>query len=216
MPEESEFIMPAVLHKHRHHPMRVALLVLLILLLMGGSGGGAYWWRGNSAKKFESKQAATIAGLQKDKMGLQKQVATLKKAATKSTNNTATCTATPPDATSIQNIEAAITSGNTAALQGYMASSVQEVYAAADAIPPKIPADAVSDVTAFVTDQITGKWSFPVSASSLAAYRAGSYAKYFPSIAVVGGSTRHRVISFSFNCSGQISTIFMAADDSVL
>jgi hypothetical protein len=97
-----------------------------------------------------------------------------------------------------------------------MAASVQDVYAAADTIPAKTPAASVDDITTFVTDQITGAWSFPVSAASLATYRAGSYSQYFPSIAVVGGSTRHRVISFSFDCNGKINTVFMAANDSVL
>ena len=211
--------LPTTNVERKHHPLRLTLLVLLVILLMAASAGAAYWWRGRKATTFERTQATTIGGLQTDKTNLQKQLTALQsaqaKAATPSTS-TATCTPTAPNAATIENIQASITSGNTAALEGYMAASVQDVYAAADGIPAKTPADSVSDITSFTTGQLAGTWIFPVSAASLATYRAGSYGKYFPSIAVAGSSTRHRVISFSFDCTGKINTVFMAADDSVL
>lgn len=207
------------LPKRSHRTLWIIGTAVLIVILMAASAGGAYWWRDNRATSESKTQAATINSLTKDKQNLQKQIADLKAAAVASTTSTAqptTCTPKAPDATTISNIEASITSGNTAALQGYMATTVQDVYAAADAIPAGTAAASVVDITTFVSDQITGVWSFPVSAGALTTYRAGSYGKYFPSVAVVGGSTRHRVISFSFDCNGKINTVFMAADDSVL
>lgn len=191
---------------------KMVVTIVVVLVLVAGSAGSAYWWRGRSALSYEKKQAADIASLRKDKANLTTELAAAKGAA----NATAACTAKAPDASTVENIEASITSANTAALQGYMASSVADVYAASDAIPPKAPADSVSDISSFVTDQITGVWSFPVDAGTVATYRQGSYGQYFPSIAVVGSSTRHRVISFAFDCSGKINTVFMAADDAVL
>lgn len=203
--------------KRSHHVLTIIGLVILVVVLMAASAGGAYWWRDNRAANESKTQTTTINSLTKDKQDLQKQVADLKAAAsTATTVQPSTCTPKAPDATTIENIEASITSGNTAALEGYMAATVQDVYAASDTIPAGTAAASVNDITSFVSDQITGVWSFPVSVSSLATYRAGSYGKYFPTIAVVGGSTRHRVISFSFDCNGKINTVFMAADDSVL
>ncbi len=213
MEEHTEF--KPVTPEHPRNPVKSILLILVVLILMGGSAGGAYWLRGNKATTFENKQAATITSLQGDKVSLQKQINTLKAAAgaTASAGTSGSCAPKAPDATVIQNIEAAVTSANTAALQGYMASSVDDVFALSSPGASKTPTEAVGDVSTFVTDQITGVWSFPVSASSLAAYRAGSYAQYFPSTAVVGGSTRHRVISFNFDCNAKISTIFFVAND---
>lgn len=206
------------LPKRSHRTLWIIGTAVLIVILMATSAGGAYWWRDNRAANESKTQTATINSLTKDKQDLQKQIADLKAAAVASSTapQPTTCTPKAPNATTIDNIEASITSGNTAALEGYMATTVQDVYAAADAIPAGTAAASVADITTFVSDQITGVWSFPVSAASLATYRAGSYGKYFPSIAVVGGSTRHRVISFSFDCNGKINTVFMAADDSVL
>ena len=204
--------------EQKHNSLRILALVLAVLILMGASAGIAYWWRGKSAVNFEAEQAADIVQLQKDKINLQKQLASATTSTTtsSSSNSPAACTAKAPDANTIANIEASITSKNTAALQGYMASSVTDVYAASDTIPAKTPADSVADISTFVTDQITGDWSFPVAASTVSSYKQGSYAQYFPSTAVVGSSTRHRVISFLFDCNAKISTVFMAADDAVL
>ena len=202
----------------KNNTPKVIAAVLVVLVLMGASAGIAYWWRGKSAVTFEDKQAADITQLQKDKANLQKQLAsaTTSTTASSSGSSAVACTAKAPDANTIANIEAAITSKNTAALQGYMASSVTDVYAASDVIPAKTPADSVADISTFVTDQITGDWSFPVAASTVSSYKQGSYAQYFPSTAVVGSSTRHRVISFLFDCNAKINTVFMAADDAVL
>ena len=204
---------------HKSNLLRRIAAILAVVVLMAASAGSAYWWRGRSALNYEKIQAADIASLQKDKTGLEKDTSDLTAelaAAKATTNTTAACTAKAPSASTIENIEASITSANTAALQGYMASSVTDVYAASDTIPPKTPADSAADIATFVTDQITGVWSFPVDAATVATYRQGSYGQYFPSIAVVGSSTRHRVISFSFDCNGKINTVFMAADDAVL
>ena len=197
--------------------LKVTGLSALIVLLMVTSAGGAYWIRGQSDGMVEKAQADAIKELQSNKASLQKQLTAANKlAATTTPVAVTTCSPKTPSATVVENIEASITSKNTAALGGYMAATVQDVYAAADAIPAKSAADSVTDITSFVADQITGDWSFPVPASSLATYQAGSYKQYFPSTAIVGGSTRHRVISFNFDCNSKISTVFMAADDAVL
>jgi hypothetical protein len=215
--EEQTEVKPIEKVKKDRHLVKRTLLILAVLLLMAGSAGGAYWVRNNKATTFENKQSATIASLQRDKLSLQKQLSSQKAASlAPATATTTACTPKAPDAATIQNIEASVTSANTAALKGYMASSVQDVFAAADAIPATTPDGSVSDISTFVTDPVTGSWSFPVDAATVAAYKAGSYGKYFPSIAVVGSSTRHRVISFSFDCNAKISTVFMAADAALL
>jgi Tfp pilus assembly protein FimT len=195
---------------------KTALIVLLIILLMVGSASGTYWWRNNSAKKYEKQQAASISQLQKDKADLEKQLAAAKAKAVATPAPVTACSAKAPNAATIDNIQASITSGNTAALEGYMAPSVNVVIAASEAAGAKTPTQAVTAITNFIGDPTVGSWNFALSASVLSSYGKGSYAQYFPSIAQVGKATDKKVISFSFDCNGKISTVFMAANEGLL
>jgi galactitol-specific phosphotransferase system IIB component len=112
------------------------------------------------------------------------------------------------------NIEAAITSKNTAALQGYMASSVNVVIAASEKGGSESATAATKDVE--YTYSGTAPWDFTLTAVTLNAYRAGFYKQYFPENAYVGRAANNQVVSFGFDCNGKINMIFMAADESLL
>lgn len=192
------------------------LLCLLILFLIALAGGGGWWWRDKTAKKTEKKQAANIAVLQSSNASLKQQLAAAK-AKNSSAKDQTLCAVKPPSTSAIDNIQASITSGNTAALEGYMAPSVNVVHAAADALAPKTPSQAVTDITSFITSDTTSwNYDFGLSSAILSTYSKGSYGQYFPDTAVVGRASNKQVISFSFDCNGKISTVFMAANDSLL
>jgi hypothetical protein len=132
----------------------------------------------------------------------------------KTTKTTTTTTSTAPSQATIDNVEASITSGNTAALEGYMASTVNVIIAASEGIGSRTPAQAVGDITSYISSA-TDPWSFALPAATLSGWASGSYSQYFPSGAVVGKSANNMVISFSFT-SGKISTVFMAKDATLL
>lgn len=121
--------------------------------------------------------------------------------------NNAHTASTVPSATQASNIKAAITSGNTAALQSYMASSVSVVIAASEGMGPQTPAQAVKDV-----DYVSAgtNWDFALPAATLSKYQSGAYKQYFPANALVGQSSNKYLISFQFDSSGKIDAIFMA------
>lgn len=193
------------------------LLCLLVLILIAAAAGGAWWWRDKAAKKTEKQQAASISSLQKTNASLKKQLAAEKAKNTKAGAGQTACAVKPPSASAIDNIEASITSGNTAALEGYMAPSVNVVHAAADALGAKTPTQAVTEITNFITPDTTSwDYNFGLSASILSTYGKGSYGQYFPGTAVVGRAPNKQVISFSFDCNGKISTVFMAANENLL
>ena len=117
------------------------------------------------------------------------------------------------DAAMRANIVDAISSGNTAALEGYFAPSVYVKYAA-------------SEQAGFVTDHVllvnnlsyvtspTAVWDFDLPASLIDNYAnnpgsAGSYVEDFPAGALVGRSSEDKVISFTL-AGGQITRIFIA------
>jgi hypothetical protein len=117
------------------------------------------------------------------------------------------------DAAMRANIVDAMSSGNTAALEGYFAPSVYVKYAA-------------SEQAGFVTDHVllvnnlsyvtspTAVWDFDLPASVIDNYAnnpgsAGSYIEDFPAGALVGRSSEDKVISFTL-AGGQITRIFIA------
>lgn len=194
------------------------LFWVLIVLVIVAAAGGTYYWRDQVAKDAADQQAANIKTLQQAKSNLEKQLAD-EKATNAKLSATPTpvvaCTNKAPSAAIIENIKASVTSGNTAALEGYMAPTVTVILAASEGIGPQTPKQAVSDVSNFITGA-TSPWNFALTASVLSSYGKGFYAKYFPSIAVVGKSANSKVIAFSFDCNGKISTIFQAANENLL
>jgi hypothetical protein len=104
------------------------------------------------------------------------------------------------DATIRANIVDAVSSGNTAALEGYFAPTVHVTYAASE------DEGDVSDHGLLVMNisnatSPTAVWDFDLPASVIAAYRdspgsAGAYIDDFPEGAIVGRSSEDKVISF--------------------
>lgn len=199
--------------------MKIALFIVIGLILIGSAAGAAYWWRDKVANDFEKKQATEISSLQNTKTSLEVQLADEK---TKNTGTPATgattCDPVAPNQSTIDNIKASITSGNTAALAGYSATTVIRVFVNTQGVMVSTPNQTVPTVTEFITsDNDTWDYNFALPAATLATYSSSvKYGKYFPSIAVVGKATNKKVISFSFDCDGKISTIFMADSGDII
>jgi hypothetical protein len=113
----------------------------------------------------------------------------------------------------------AVGSGNTAALEGYLAPSVHVTYCASE---------AEGDVTdhALVVDNISGitspsaTWDFDLPASKLDTYANDpghypSYADDFPAGAIVGLSSENKVISFVV-ADDLITRVFLCTDEYAL
>ncbi len=199
--------------KPKRQPLisKSVLMGVLILVLMLASAAGAYYWRDSQANNFEKLQSDNISKNQNVIRLLNKQIAD------KAGDDSVACTEIAPTATVIGNIEASITSGNTAALECYMASSVNVILAASEAYGQQTPAQAVADVTSFISDDINSwDYNFSLPAATLNTYKQGSYSQYFTSISVVGKAANNQVISFSFDCTGKIDTVFLATTASVL
>lgn len=192
---------------------RGLMLFLLSLILFAGGAVAGYWWRGNIAADDMKQKDTQIQSLQVI-------ISALKKAQSSVTSGesdeTVACSAKQPGSNALENIKAAITSGNTAALEGYMASSVAVVYAASEGVGDRTPAQAVADVTSFLGNPTVSGWSFDIGASTLSSYGKGSYGQYFPATALVAKSDGGKVISLLFDCNGKISTVFMVTTESVL
>lgn len=199
-------------------PFRKLLLFIVVgLALIGASAGVTYWLRDNIAKEAEKKQASEIATLKSQKTSLEQQLASEKSKNSGGTIAPTSCTAVFPTESVLDNIKASITSGNTAALEGYMATSVNTILAASEGIGAVSPTQAVAGITDFISsDTTTWAYNFSLPTATLNSYAAGDYAQYFPSIALVGKNSDGKVISFSFDCNGKISTVFMSSSENLL
>ncbi len=117
------------------------------------------------------------------------------------------------DAEMRANIVDAMSSGNTAALDGYLAGTVYMKYAASEV------AGDVSDHVRIINNlsavtSPTAVWDFNLPASVVENYRnnsgsAGAYVEDFPEGALVGRSSEDKVISFTI-VGGLITRIFIA------
>lgn len=113
-----------------------------------------------------------------------------------------------------ENTAAAIESQNTAALEGYMAESVNVVFAASEKGGPVTPTQAIADLA--YLQAATSPWNFSLPAATLDSYKAGFYKDYFGTNTIVGKSANDYVVSFGVNNAGKIDAIFVAASADLL
>jgi cell division protein FtsL len=199
---------------HKSKPIGKIAAIIIILLLLAAVGWLAWqlWLCVDHDTKVDQQNQQLKAQVDT----LKKQLDDAKKSTstTSSPQQTAQCTAGPASQSLKDNIEAAITSKNTAALQGYMASSVSVVIAASEKGDTETPAQATKSVE--YTYGGTAPWNFALPAATIASYKAGFYKQYFPSNAYVGKAANDQVVSFGFDCNGKINMIFMAANAELL
>ncbi len=112
-----------------------------------------------------------------------------------------------------ESIAASISSGNTAALEGYLTDPVLVTIAATEFQEPQTPAESVSSVS-YVID-LAATWNFMLPEATLDQYRAGSYSQYFPADSLVGLSSAGAVIAFTM-VGADSSAIFMCIDQALL
>lgn len=135
--------------------------------------------------------------------------------AKKSTKATPTPTATPVITEDlVETIDDSITTMNTAALQGYMASSIMVVMAATEFGESRTPTQAISDLN--YLSSATAPWDFDLPSTTLDGFKAGFYSQYFGDNTVVGQSSDGYVVSFGINDDGEIDAIFMAVSADLL
>ncbi len=198
------------LPKKQRNIFKKFVTFLLILVLLAAAALGGYLWRDQEARSELSTKTTQIESLQSQITDLQSKVETAKAA------DGSVCVVTRPSDNTLANIRASITSGNTAALEGYMAPSVNVIYAASDGLGQRTAANAVSDVTSFISKPAGATWSFDVATATLNSYSQGSYKQYFPATALVAQASDDRLLSISFDCDSKISTILLVMNEDSL
>ena len=110
------------------------------------------------------------------------------------------------------NIAESISSGNTAALEQYLAPSVLFTIAASEFSETRTPVEAIGDLA--YLESATG-WAFPIDDATIDGYRGGDYATFIPDDAYGGVAASGQVIIFGFEGESIVS-IFISADEALL
>lgn len=193
------------------------LKFLLIVLLLAGLSAGAWYYYTSTQKVLDDKDAQikSLSSELKKSQVANKKLSDKLVAQSASISDTTTATTTSAfTQTDKENIAAAISSGNTAALEQKLASSVTVVIAASEGLGARTPVQAISDLN--YLNSAKQPWDFNLPAATIADYQTGDYAKYFPDGAVVGKSADGKVVSFSTTANNKITVIFMCADAALL
>lgn len=198
-----------------HKMTRILAGLLALFVVVTTALGGLSYILNSNAKKQQSAQQEEIDKLAQEKKDLLEQLKKAK-ADLKSAKSAAAPSSTCSDPTSadLENIKASITSGNTAALEGYMADTVTVIYAASEGLGPQTPTQAIADLK--YLNSATNPWDFALPAATISAWASGGYSSYISTDSLVGKSANNYVVAFSFDCSGDIDTIFMAANSALL
>lgn len=197
-------------------PTKRRLIIALIVVVLGAVIGFLVWQlvacRGQHDKDLLANQ-----GLQAQVDDLKKQLANTKKGQDKTSSNgtqTNECAFAEPSQMLKNTIADAISSKNTAALEGYMASAVDVVFAASEKGGPVTPAQAVIDLN--YLSGATAPWDFNLAAATLDSYKAGYYRPYFEGAVYVGKSANEYVVAFGFDECTKINRIFVSGSADLL
>lgn len=200
MPEQSAS--PSDENGSSRRRMLIAAIVALVVLIAAGTlavvllkGGGAP----TEVPTVPSAHPETSAGPETPTSG----------PSPSPSPSATTPAAVPPSAEDRQFFLESLQSGNTAALEGRFADTVQVVIAASDCCGPLGRGDALGQLS-YVQPGTTATWDFTLDESTLTAYRSGFYGQYFPVEAIVGVSSDGFVASFLPAADGEIVTLFMA------
>lgn len=112
------------------------------------------------------------------------------------------------------NIADAVNSGNYAALEGYMNSSVNVILAASEGVGPQTPTEAVASMD--YLNSGADPWVFEPDAATIATWDAGFYTDYFDDNTYVGRASNGMVVVFDFDECGKINEVFMVANEELL
>ena len=215
MEEPQPVQQPVLKPKKKMSGQAVAVSAVVIILL---AVIGYLAWQLKISMDQSAAYTADKKQLQSKVDDLAKQLADAKVSKSTSTGSDVTPTPCQTQTTISQslkdNIAAAVSSKNTAALESYMASSVNVAVAASGKTGAETPAQAVTDLDYLSSG--TAPWNFNLPAATLSSFKAGAYKKYFEGTVYVGESANKYVVSFGFDTCGKINQVFMAVNVDLL
>lgn len=113
-----------------------------------------------------------------------------------------------------QNVEAAVSSGNYAAIDGYMADKVSYAIAASSGQGTLTKVQAIKQLE--YLNSGTAPWNFNIAAATLTKYKAGAYSTYLNDDVIFGASGNKYFVSFHLDSNNKIDQFFIASSTDLL
>lgn len=172
---------------------------------------GVWYYQQQKIDDLTDQKADITKQLQESKIAQKKAEAELAEAQ-KELASSGGVTVVPPILK--QNIEAAVSSGNYAALDGYMANKVSYAIAASEGQGTLTKAQAIKQLE--YLNSGTAPWNFSIATATLTKYKAGSYSTYLNDDVIFGVSGNKFFVSFRLDSNNKIDQIFMSSSTDLL
>lgn len=212
--------------KKKLSKQKILTIVVVILAAIALLTGGLYYMQITDAQQQAEQQQAQVDELEDKIATLEKSIEDAKKTeaaesaaqAAKDAKAAAAAALAKKLSTltqdQINNITDSIKSMNTVALEGYLADSVNVVFAASEKAGPRTPAQAIADLA--YLSSATSPWSFALPAATTDAWKTGDYKTYLKDATIFGKSANGYVVAMKTNASAKIDLIFVSASADLL
>jgi len=113
-----------------------------------------------------------------------------------------------------QNVEAAVSSGNYAAIDGYLADKVSYAIAASSGQGTLTKTQAIKQLE--YLNSGTAPWNFNIATATLTKYKSGAYSTYLNDDVIFGVSGNKYFVSFRLDSNNKIDQFFISSSTDLL
>ncbi len=182
------------------------------LFWMGVFVAGMWYYQQLKINELNDQKSEVTKQLQESKAAQKKAEAELVDAQKQLESTSTTVTVVPPLLK--QNVEAAVSSGNYAAIDGYMADKVSYAIAASSGQGTLTKTQAIKQLE--YLNSGTAPWNFSIATTAITKYKAGAYSTYINDDVIFGASGNKYFVSFHLDSNNKIDQMFLASSTDLL
>lgn len=191
------------------HRIWVALQIIFWIAVFVA---GMWYYQQLKINELNDQKAEVTKQLQESRAAQKKAEAELADAQKELASTSTSVTTVPPLLK--QNVEAAVSSGNYAALDGYMADKITYALAASSGAGTLTKAQAIKQLE--YLNSGTSPWNFAIATATLTKYKSGAYSTYLNDDVIFGVSGNKYFVSFHLDSNNKIDQFFIASSTDLL
>lgn len=173
---------------------------------------GMWYYQQLKIEELTDQKAEVSKQLQESKAAQKKAEEKLAEAQKQLAETSTSVTVVPP--LLLQNVTAAVESGNYAALDGYMADKITYAIAASSGQGTLTKAQALKQLE--YLNSGTKPWNFNIDSAVLVKYKSGAYATYLNDDVIFGVSGNKYFVSFHLDSNNKIDQFFISSSTDIL
>jgi hypothetical protein len=187
-------------------------VAIQVLFWMAVFVAGMWYYQQLKINELTEQKAEVTKQLQEAKEAQKKAEAELEEVQKELESTSNTVTTVPPLLK--QTVEAAVASGNYAALDAYMADKVTYALAASSGAGTLTKAQALKQLE--YLNSGTSPWNFNIATTTLTKYKSGAYSTYLNDDVIFGVSGNKYFVSFHLDSNNKIDQFFIASSTDLL